>query len=251
MSAARTVAVLGAAGGVGEGVVGRLIELGHTVIAVVRTEDSLAELRASLGPRGGRVTGFIMDLASLADGEDMVNFVLGRFASFDALVNTAAVYEPSPATALDVPGWERTMGPNLRGPMLVASAAARQFVRQGAGRIVHVTSITAAVSRGGYTVYEASKAGLAAATRSMAVELAPWGVVVNAVAPGWVRTPMTEGFLAGCSQAAIADLIPVGRVGEPEEIAEVACWLTLDSPGYLTGQTLTVDGGQTARTGYL
>lgn len=251
MSAARTVAVLGAAGGIGGSVVRRLAELGHTVIAVVRTEDSLAELTASLGSQDVRVNGFIMDLASLVDGEDLVTYALHRFARLDALVNSAALYEPSPASALDVPGWERTMGPNLRGPMLVASAAARQFVRQGAGRIVHVTSITASVSRGGYTVYEVSKAGLAAATRSMAVELAPSGVLVNAVAPGWVRTPMTEGFLADCSQAAIADLIPVGRVGEPDEIAEVVCWLALDSPGFLTGQTLTVDGGQTARTGYL
>lgn len=192
-----------------------------------------------------------LDLAQITDLDDVVVVALERFGRLDAIINTAAVYQPSGATGLDLDGWARTMEPNLRGPMLVASAAARHFVGQHAGRIVHVASITASVSRVGYTLYEASKAGLVAATRSMAVELAPHGVLVNAVAPGWVRTPMTEAFLADCTREAIAELIPVGRVGEAEEIAEVACWLTVDSPGFLAGQTIVVDGGQTARAGHL
>jgi gluconate 5-dehydrogenase len=251
MTEARTIAVLGAAGGIGTSVTRRLAELGHTVVAVGRTEESLRQLTGPDRSRSLDITGFVMDLSGLVDGDDLVAFALATSGRFDGLVNTAAVYEPTGATVLDLIGWERTMGTNLRGPILVASAAARHFTRQGTGRIVQVTSITASVSRGGYTMYEASKAGLAATTRSMAVELASSGVLVNAVAPGWVRTPMTEGFLAGCSQEAIADLIPVGRVGEADEIAQVACWLALDSPGFLTGQTIVVDGGQTARTGHL
>ncbi len=251
MTGPRTIAVIGAAGGIGASVTRRLAELGHTVVAVGRSEESLREVIGPLHAQGLDVTGLAMDLARLADGDDLVSLALDRSGRFDGLINTAAVYESSGATALDLSGWERTMGPNLRGPMLVASAAARHFVDQRAGRIVQITSMTASVSRGGYTMYEASKAGLAAATRSMAVELAPAGVLVNAVAPGWVQTPMTEKLLAECSQEAIAELIPVGRVGGADEIAGVACWLALDSPGFLTGETIVVDGGQTARTGHL
>jgi NAD(P)-dependent dehydrogenase (short-subunit alcohol dehydrogenase family) len=247
----RAIAVLGAAGGIGADVVRRLAADGHSVVAVGRSMRSLQAVTAPLRDRGHRVTEFVLDLSRVTGDDDLVPFALGTYGRFDAVVNTAAVYQPSAATALDRAQWSETMDANLRGPLLVTSAAARHFVRQGAGRIVHIASITALVSRGGYTLYEVSKAGLVAATRSMAVELAPHGVVVNSVAPGWVRTPMSEQFLAGCSPEAIADLIPVGRVGEPAEIAQVTCWLATESPGFLTGQTIVVDGGQTSRTAHL
>jgi 3-oxoacyl-[acyl-carrier protein] reductase len=244
------IAVIGAAGGIGASVVRQLSDRGHPVVAVGRSMESLRAVTTPLRDQGHRIAELVLDL-SRTTGDDLVPFALDTFGRFDAVVNTAAVYQPSAATALDPAQWSETMDANLRGPLLVTSSAARHFVRQGSGRIVHIASITALVSRGGYTLYEVSKAGLVAATRSMAVELAPHGVVVNSVAPGWVRTPMSEQFLAGCSPAAIADLIPVGRVGEPDEIAQVTCWLATESPGFLTGQTIVVDGGQISRTAHL
>jgi NAD(P)-dependent dehydrogenase (short-subunit alcohol dehydrogenase family) len=251
MTAASAVVVLGAAGGIGACVVRHLATRGHSVVAVGRSSESLLPVTAPLRDRGHRISDFVLDLSRVTDGDDLVSFALDSLGQVDAVVNTAAVYEASAATALDQSQWARTMDANLRGPLLVTSSAARYFVRQGSGRIVHVSSITAFVSRGGYTLYEASKAGLVAATRSMAVELAPYGVVVNSVAPGWIRTPMSEEFLAGCSPESIADLIPVGRVGEPDEIAEVTGWLATESPRFLTGQTIVVDGGQTSHTAHL
>ena len=251
MSVARAVVVLGATGGIGACVVRHLAARGHSVVAVGRSADSLVAVTAPLREQGHAVAGFVSDLAHVTDGEDIASFTLGSFRHIDVVINAAAVYEPSAATALDPAQWSRTMDVNLRGPLLVTSSIARHFVGQGSGRIVHISSITAFVSRGGYTLYEASKAGLVAATRSMAVELAPSGVLVNTVAPGWVRTPMSEQFLAGCAAASIAELIPLGRVGEPEEIAEVVGWLATESPPFLTGQTIVVDGGQTARTAHL
>lgn len=248
---ARTVAVIGAAGGIGASLVHHLATRGHSVVAVGRSVESLAAVTAPVRAQGHPVTEFALDLSCATGGDDLVSFALDSFGRFDAIVNTAAVYQESAATSLDQVQWSQTMDVNLRGPLLVTSSAARHFVRQGSGRIVHISSITALVSRGGYTLYEASKAGLVAATRSMAVELAPHGVVVNSVAPGWVRTPMTEEFLAECSPVAIAELIPVGRVGEPDEIAQVTAWLATESPRFLTGQTIVVDGGQTSRTAHL
>ena len=221
------------------------------MVAVGRSTDSLVAVTAPLRDQGHGVAEFVSDLAHVTDGEDLVSFTLDSFGRIDAIINAAAVYEASTATALDLTQWSRTMDVNLRGPLLVTSSVARHFVRHGSGRIVHISSITAFVSRGGYTLYEASKAGLVAATRSMAVELAPSGVLVNTVAPGWVRTPMSEQFLAECAASSIAELIPLGRVGEPEEIAEVIGWLATESPPFLTGQTIVVDGGQTARTAHL
>jgi NAD(P)-dependent dehydrogenase (short-subunit alcohol dehydrogenase family) len=251
MTASRTVAVIGAAGGIGASVVEHLATRGHAVVAVGRSIESLRKATAPLREQGYPIAEFALDLAQATDGDELVAFTLESFGRIDALVNTAAVYLPSEATNLDQAQWSQTMDTNLRGPLLVASSAARQFMRQRSGRIVHISSITALVSRGGYTLYEASKAGIVAATRSMAVELAPHGVAVNSVAPGWVRTPMTEGFLAECTPASIAELIPAGRVGEPGEIAQVTGWLATECPGFLTGQTIVVDGGQTARTAYL
>jgi len=245
------VVVLGAGGGVGECVVRQLLSRGHQVVAVGRRMDSLRKVTAPLQELGHEVTEFVLDLAKATGGDDVVSFTLDTFGRFDCIVNTAAVYQPSAATTLDELHWSETMDTNLRGPLLVTSSAARHMVQQGTGRIVHISSITALISRGGYTLYEASKAGLVAATRSMAVELAPHGVLVNSVAPGWIRTPMTEEFLAHTSPEAIADVIPLGRVGEPDEIAEVTCWLATESPAFLTGQTIVIDGGQISRTPHL
>jgi NAD(P)-dependent dehydrogenase (short-subunit alcohol dehydrogenase family) len=246
-----TFAVIGAAGGIGSSVTRQLAARGHAVVAVGRSDVALRQVTDPLRQQGFDVLDFAMDLSAAADGDDLVSFAVGRSGRLDGVVNTAAVYESSSATALDLSGWARTMETNLRGPLVVTSSVARLLAGQGHGRVVHITSVTASVSRGGYTLYEASKAGLVAATRSMAVELAPYGVVVNSVAPGWVRTPMTAALLAGCPPERVAELIPVGRVGEADEVAEVACWLAVDSPSFLTGQTVVVDGGQTARTGTL
>lgn len=246
-----TTVVLGSTGGIGLACLQHLAGIGRAVVAVGRDINRLKETTARLRAAGHQAGEFELDLAGEADGRELVDYCTLTFGRIDAVINSAAIYEPSPATRLDSVSWERTMTTNLRGPLVVTSAIADHMVSQGGGRIVHITSITANVSRGGYTYYEASKAGLIAATRSMAVELASQGVIVNSVAPGWVRTPMTEQILAESPPDQIAELIPLGRVGEPEEIAAVAVWLATDSPDFLTAQTIVVDGGQSSHTSHL
>ena len=246
-----TTVVLGSTGGIGLACLQHLALRGRAVVAVGRDIHRLRKTTAQLRHDGHRAGEFELDLGSEFDGGRLVDYCHSTFGNIDAVINAAAIYEPSPATMLDSDSWERTMGTNLRGPLVVTSALAADMIGHGGGRIVHLTSITANVSRGGYTYYEASKAGLVAATRSMAVELASRGVIVNSVAPGWVRTPMTEQMLAECPPERIGELIPLGRVGEPEEIAAVAVWLATDSPAFLTGQTIVVDGGQSSHTSHL
>lgn len=242
--------VAGASGGIGTACVRDLVRRGLRVVAAGRTAQSLRGLASAIDDPA-YVRTIKLDLATTDDGDEMVEFALESFGRLDCFVNTAAVYRPSPAVALTPRAWEEVMGVNLRGALLVTSSISRHLVAQGSGRIVQVSSITAMVSRGGYTLYEASKAGLMAGTRSMAVELAARGVVVNSVAPGWIRTPMSDEFLAGLPPEEVASLIPIGRVGEAEEVAEVVGWLATTSPPYLTGQTLVVDGGQTSFTAHL
>lgn len=246
-----TTIVLGSTGGIGLACLKHLALRGQAVVAVGRDIHRLRETTAQLRNDGHRAGEFELDLSGEYDGVRLVDYCHSTFGNIDAVINAAAIYEPSPATMLDSDSWERTMGTNLRGPLVVTSTLAADMIGHGGGRIVHITSITAHVSRGGYTYYEASKAGLVAATRSMAVELASRGVTVNSVAPGWVRTPMTKQILAECPPDRIAELIPLGRVGEPEEIAAVAVWLATDSPAFLTGQTIVVDGGQSSHTSHL
>lgn len=251
MSPARKVfAVLGAAGGMGSASTWALVAQGVDVLAVGRAPQPPEDLIGALDDPS-RLGWCPLDLSTADDGAAVVAAALHTFGRLDGLVNTAAVYAASPATGITAGQWDQIMRPNLRGAMLVTSTVARHLAAQGSGRIVQVTSITAQVSRGDYSLYEASKAGLTAATRSMAVELARDGVIVNAVAPGWIRTPMSAELLTGVSAGEVSALIPIGRVGEAEEVAEVIVWLATRSPAFLTGQTLVVDGGQTAMTAHL
>lgn len=246
-----TSVVLGGSGGIGLACLNRLASSGRPVVAVGRDIARLSETTEPLRASGCRVGEFELDLSTADNGLDLLDYCRSTFGPVGAVINTAAVYEPSPAAALDSATWARTLETNLRGPLLVTSTLAAHMAGQGAGRIVHITSITANISRGGYTYYEASKAGLVAATRSMAVELAHQGVIINSVAPGWIRTPMTDQIVADCPPERIGELIPIGRIGEPDEVAEVAVWLATQSPAFLTGQTIVVDGGQSSHTSHL
>lgn len=246
----RVFVVLGASGGIGVETVRALTDQAVAVLAIGRGEAVPRSLSEFWGD-GSPVEWCSLDLSEPVDGSAVVERAVRTFGRLDGLVNAAAVYLPSPARAMTADQWDRVMAPNLRGALLLSSSVADHLASHGGGRIIQVSSITAQVSRGDYTLYEASKAGLAAAVRSMAVELASAGVTVNAVAPGWIRTPMSRDLLAAVSPDRVAELIPVGRCGEPAEVAEVIAWLATRSPSFLTGQTIVVDGGQTAHTSTL
>ena len=137
------------------------------------------------------------------------------------------------------------MNTNLRGAVLASVAAARQMREQGSGgRIVHLSSISAAIVEPGFTHYQCSKAGLSSLAQAMALELAPYGIRTNAVAPGWIRTPMTETYLEGVDSAALARVNPLARAGTADEVANLVAYLCIDAPDFLNGETIFLDGGQ-------
>jgi NAD(P)-dependent dehydrogenase (short-subunit alcohol dehydrogenase family) len=243
MRTGRGVLVTGAANGIGLATATRLAEAGARVCAVDREE-------APAPPEGDAL---VVDLAELDGLAEVVAEAERRVGPLDALVNVAGLWAPQAVLELSQQGLRETLAVNLEAPILLAAAAGRGMADRGYGRIVNVTSVHARVSAIEGVAYDTSKAGLEGATRTLGVELAPHGVLVNAVAPGFVATRMgstggrdvleTEPFRRTYVEEG---RLPLRRSSTPAEIAD--CILFLASPGntYVTGQTLTVDGGLTS-----
>jgi NAD(P)-dependent dehydrogenase (short-subunit alcohol dehydrogenase family) len=248
----RPVAVVtGAGSGIGAACADALAASGSDTVLVGRRAEALERTAAAVRAAGADALVLARDVTE-PEVEDVVTAAIDHFGRLDIVVTAAGSYEAGAAGELSEAHVRWLSQLLWTSPMLLADAAVRAFRTTGRpGRIVHVSSITALSSRGGYTAYESAKAALIASARSMAIELAPEGIAVNTVAPGWIRSEMTEPTLAAATPAEIAGLIPAGRAGEAAEIAEVVRWLALEAPGFLTAQTIVVDGGQLARTGAL
>ena len=180
--------------------------------------------------------GLRADVGSVGDCEALVPAVIGKFGRIDALVNNAGVYSPVPFLDFTADSWDALMDINVRGPVLLGGAAARAMRDQGGGgRIVNIASTNGQMSEAEFAHYNASKAALISLTKSMSVELAPHGILVNAVAPGWVLTPLSEPFVGTLSQDALGRISPLRRVGTAAEVAGAVSFLCGPDAGYITG----------------
>lgn len=230
--------VTGAAGGIGTAVCDILRERGNHVFGV------------DVRPSGG-VASF--DLSQPSSRAAVIASACDEMGGIDLLVNVAGVFVPTPASLPDVDAWRAVWAVNLEAPIELMARAAPLMRTQGFGRIVNITSIHASVAEKDCLAYDVGKAGLTAATRSLALDFARANVLVNAVAPGFVRTPMStqpDGRDESDSEAfrsryVDGGLLPVGRSAEPAEIAAAVAWLGSRDNTYVTGQTLVADGGLT------
>jgi 3-oxoacyl-[acyl-carrier protein] reductase len=243
---ARSVAVVTGAGsidGIGYATARVLAQTGHQVVIVSTTgriKDRAAELRAA----GGDVHGVIADLTSEADVERVLEYATA-LGEVQQLVNNAGMAilgrmdEPGPIEQLERGAWQRSLERNLTTAFLVTRAFLPGMKARRYGRVVNVSSTTGAVSAvAGDTAYAAAKAGMVGFTRAVALEAAPYGVTVNAVAPGWIATgSQTE------REAAAGQRTPVRRSGTPEEIAALIAFLASREASYITGQLVVADGG--------
>ncbi|MFE7561505.1 SDR family oxidoreductase [Kitasatospora sp. NPDC057500] len=238
-----TVAVVtGASSGIGRAVAIALAHAGHAVAIGYRTDRAAARRTAELA--GGRTMLLPLDLADPAAAARAVHGAAEQLGGIDILVNSAGINHRSPVLEENLDDWQRILAVDLTGPFACAQAAARRMVGQGrGGRIVNVTSVHEFTPVLGGSAYCAAKGALGGLTRVMALELAPYGITVNAVSPGETATRM-NGVLDDRDLSALArPAIPVGRPGRASEVAAAVVHLTGPDAAYTTGVSLTVDGG--------
>ena len=245
----RVALVAGGGRGIGRAVALALGERGASVAVSARSRDELEAVVADLEGLGARAASLPADLTDPDAAARVVEDAEASLGSLDILVNAAGI---SPvfvrSEQLEVADWDRVLATNLRAAFVLCQAAGTRMLERRGGSIVNVASIGAAVALPRLAAYCASKAGLVALTRVLAVEWADRNVRVNAVAPAYVRTDMAAGLLD--HPALGADVVartPLGRVAEPEEVAEAVVFLASDAAGYATGTTLYLDGGWTAQ----
>ncbi|CAN5580586.1 3-oxoacyl-[acyl-carrier-protein] reductase [soil metagenome] len=239
----RIAVVTGGGRGIGRAIAVRLGQEGAKVAILYRSNDEEAEKVAGLvREAGGECETFKGDVASSEDVEALFKGVAEAFGGVEILVNNAGVTRDNIALRMKEDEFDSVIQTNLKGTYLCTKAVLRGMVRARWGRIVNVSSVVGLVGNAGQANYAASKAGIIGLTKSIAREVAPRGITVNAVAPGYVETELT-GSLPDEVKDQIRSQIPTGRIGEPEEIAEVVAFVVGEGASYVTGQTITVDGG--------
>jgi 3-oxoacyl-[acyl-carrier protein] reductase len=238
----RVAIVTGGSRGIGSAIAGLLAEHGAAVVVSGRDAARLQNAVRELEERGASVHGVAADVGKREDADRLVDAAKERFGRLDLLVNNAGITRDGLLIRMKDDDWDRVMETNLRGAFLMTRAAAKSMVRQRSGRIVNIASAAGAMGNAGQTNYSAAKAGLIGFTKATARELAHWGILVNAVAPGLIDTDMAAAISPDAREALLAQ-VPLKRIGSARDVAEVVGFLAGDGAAYVTGQVFHVNGG--------
>ncbi|KIL40335.1 hypothetical protein SD70_13880 [Gordoniibacillus kamchatkensis] len=242
--AGKVALVTGGTTGIGEAIADRFVREGARVAVTGRDRTRLHQALQRLNENGEAI-GVVGDVQYAADARRMAEETLGRWGRIDVLVSNAGICSPAPFLELTEEEWDRHMAINLKGTFLIGQLAAREMAKQGSGSIINMSSVNGLAAEADQAHYNATKGGINLLTMSMALELAPLGIRVNALCPGFIETRLTKSLID--NPAAIGPYlrtIPMGRVGTPEDIASAALFLASDDSVYMTGHCLVVDGGQ-------
>ena len=234
--------ITGASQGIGRDTARALSEAGAKVAVAARTEDKLASLVAEIESAGGQAFAIKLDVADPDQIKSAFKQVTEKFARLDILVNNAAITRDGLALRMKPDDWEAVLRTNLTGAHLCIQQAMAIMMRARAGRIINIASVVAQMGNAGQANYVASKAGLIGLTKAIAIEIASRNITVNAVAPGFIETPMTDVLSAEVKED-LKKRIPLGRMGTPRDVASAIVFLASDEAAYITGHVLDVNGG--------
>jgi 3-oxoacyl-[acyl-carrier protein] reductase len=234
--------VTGASQGIGRATALALVEAGARVAVAARNTEKLAALDVEIQAAGG--TALVVPMSVADAGEVKAGFqqVLAKFGRLDILVNNAAITRDTLALRMKLEDWDAVLRTNLTGAYLCIQQALGAMLKQRSGRIINISSVVAETGNAGQANYVASKAGLIGLTRAIAVEVASRSITVNAIAPGFIETPMTDPLPQELKDK-MKSLIPLGRFGTDRDIAAAIAFLASDEAAYITGQVLDVNGG--------
>jgi 3-oxoacyl-[acyl-carrier protein] reductase len=234
--------VTGASRGIGSAIAHNLSKAGAKVVLISRSIDALKSVESEIKSNGGEAISITADVSNLESFTNAISQVVETWGTVDILINNAGITKDNIILRLKEEDWDAVIDINLKGCFNGIKAVARPMLKARSGRIINITSVIGLIGNSGQSNYAASKAGILGLTKSIAKELGPRNITVNAIAPGYIQTEMT-GNLDQTSKDNLMKSIPLQRLGKPEEIASLVCFLASEEAAYITGQTLNVDGG--------
>jgi len=240
--AGRVALVTGASQGIGRACAVRLASAGAAVAVAARNQTKLDELVSEIKASGGKAEAFPLDVSDEEQIKSAFKTVLGQFSKIDILVNNAGITRDQLVMRMKRADWDMVLNTNLTSAYCCIQQVIGSMLKQRWGRIINVSSVFGQMGQAGQANYAASKAGLIGLTMAIAREVASRSITCNAVAPGFVETAMTSGLPDDLKQTALK-LIPLGRIGTPEDVANAVAFLASDEASYITGHVLNVNGG--------
>lgn len=238
----KVAVVTGSSRGIGREIALALVKNGAKVVVSARSEEALAALVDEIKAQGGEATAVAGDVSLEADANNLIEQTIATYGQIDILVNNAGITRDGLLLRMKSEDWDAVLDINLKGAFMCTKAAAKPMSKQRSGRIINISSVVGEMGNAGQANYCASKAGLLGLTKSVAKELARRSVTVNAITPGFIVTDMTDG-MTDKARDAMTEQIPLGRLGESEDIANAVLFLASDQSAYITGQVLGVNGG--------
>ncbi|MFQ5708084.1 MAG: 3-oxoacyl-[acyl-carrier-protein] reductase [bacterium] len=238
----KTAVVTGASRGIGKAIALRLASEGANVVVTATSVEHLKAIAGEIERLHRQALPLAVNVARYEDAENLVKTAVEKFGQIHILVNNAGITRDNLLVRMREEEWDATMAVNLKGTYHCIRAAAKTFMKQRQGKIINITSVVGIMGNAGQVNYSASKAGIIGLTKSVAKELAARNIQVNAVAPGFIDTDMTRD-LSESARDNLKSVIPLGRIGNPEDVAAVVAFLASEDANYVTGQVINVDGG--------
>lgn len=238
----KTVLITGGSRGIGYSIAEAFVEQGSNVVISSRSEGPLQEAAKALGGQDGQVTPIPSDVSQMESVQDLIAKTIETYDSLDVVINNAGITRDNLMLRMSEDDWDSVIDINLKGTFWCTKIASRQMLKQRAGTIINISSVVGVTGNPGQVNYAASKSGILGLTKSAAQELASRNITVNAIAPGYIETEMTD-KLNEKQRDELTTRIPLSRIGSPADIAGLAIFLASPAASYITGQVFRVDGG--------